>query len=99
MDVYTCIAGFVEAGETLEQCVAREIREEASIEVHNIRYAASQSWPFPDQLMVAFTCDWLSGDPTPDGKEISDLRWFARDELPAIPPKGSVAYRLIMGEV
>jgi NAD+ diphosphatase len=99
MDVYTCIAGFVEAGETLEQCVAREIRDEAAIEVHNIRYMASQSWPFPDQLMIAFSCDWLTGEPTPDGTEISDLRWFARDSLPAIPPKGSVAHRLIMGEM
>jgi NAD+ diphosphatase len=99
MNVYTCIAGFVEAGETLEQCVVREIWEEAAIEVHNIRFVASQSWPFPDQLMVAFACDWLSGEPTPDGKEIADLRWFTRDALPAIPPKGSVSHRLITGEV
>jgi NAD+ diphosphatase len=98
-DVYTCIAGFVEAGETLEACVAREIREEAAIEVTNIRYLACQAWPFPDQLMCGFSCDWKSGTPTPDGVEIADLRWFARDALPAIPPPGSISHRLIMGEI
>jgi NAD+ diphosphatase len=97
--VYTCIAGFVEQGETLEECVAREIREEAGIEVKNIRYAESQSWPFPDQLMLAFKADWASGIPTPDGKEINDLQWFSRDNLPDIPPPGSVSNRLITGGI
>jgi NAD+ diphosphatase len=97
--VYTCIAGFVEQGETLEACVAREIREETSIEVKNIRYVGSQSWPFPDQLMLAFKAEWASGTPTPDHDELDDLQWFTRDSLPDIPPPGSVAHRLITGTI
>jgi NAD+ diphosphatase len=97
--VYTCIAGFVEQGETLEACVAREIREETAIEVKNIRYVGSQSWPFPDQLMLAFKAEWASGIPTPDHNELDDVQWWTRDNLPDIPPPGSVAYRLITGSI
>jgi NAD+ diphosphatase len=97
--VYTCIAGFVEQGETLEACVAREIREETGIEVKIIRYAGSQSWPFPDQLMLAFKADWASGTPTPDHNELDDVQWWTRDNLPSIPPPGSVAYKLITGAI
>jgi NAD+ diphosphatase len=95
-NVFTCLAGFVEQGETIEQCVVREIREETGIEIKNLRYVGSQSWPFPDQLMLAFKADWASGEPTPDKTEIAELRWFKQDALPSIPPRGSVAYRLIM---
>jgi NAD+ diphosphatase len=97
--VYTCIAGFVEQGETLEACVAREIREETAIEVKNIRYVGSQSWPFPDQLMLAFKAEWASGTPVPDYDELDDLQWFTRDNLPDIPLPGSVAYKLITGAI
>jgi NAD+ diphosphatase len=89
------IAGYVEAGETLEETVVRETREEAGIEIRDIRYARSQSWPFPDSLMVAFNADWASGEARPDGDEITELRWCSPDELPDIPPKGSVARWLI----
>jgi NAD+ diphosphatase len=98
-NVYTCLAGFVEQGETIEDTVRREVREEASIEITNLRYAGSQSWPFPDQLMLAFRADWKSGVPEPDKKEIEDLKWFSPDNLPPIPPMGSVAWRLITDKI
>ena len=96
-DIYTCLAGYVEAGETLENCVAREIKEETGIEVTNIRYITSQSWPFPDQLMLGFRADWKSGDICIQESEISDARWFSKDALPEIPKPGSLAYKLITG--
>jgi NAD+ diphosphatase len=89
------IAGFVEAGETLEETVIRESREEAGVEIRDLRYVGSQSWPFPDSLMVAFNAEWASGEARPDGFEITELRWCLPSELPEIPPKGSVARRLI----
>ena len=96
-DVYTCLAGYVEAGENLESCVAREIKEETGIEVTNIRYVTSQSWPFPDQLMFGFRADWKSGGIIIQQSEISDARWFEKDALPEIPQPGSLAYKLITG--
>jgi NAD+ diphosphatase len=98
-NVYTCIAGFVEQGESIEEAVHREVLEETGVLVQNVRYVASQSWPFPNQLMLAFRADWKSGEIRADKKEISDLKWFPRDKLPDIPPPGSVAWRLIMGEI
>lgn len=89
------IAGFVEAGESVEDCLRRELREEAGIEVRDVRYRRSQPWPFPDSLMLAFTAEWASGEARPDGGEIGELRWCSPDELPEIPPPGSVARRLI----
>ena len=93
--VYSLIAGFVEAGETLEEAVAREINEEVGIEVENIRYFASQPWPFPDSLMIGFTADWKSGEIVPDNIEISDAGWFDPGNLPRLPGKGSIALRII----
>ncbi|MDP2790750.1 MAG: NAD(+) diphosphatase [Rectinemataceae bacterium] len=89
------IAGFVESGETLEETVHREVREEAGIEVDSIEYRTSQPWPFPDSLMVAFTARWVSGEARPDGDEIAELRWCSPSDLPSIPPPGSVARQLI----
>lgn len=89
------IAGFVEAGESVEETAAREVREEAGIEIRDLRYAMSQSWPFPDSLMLAFTAEWASGEPRPDGDEITELRWCLASELPDVPPPGSVARKLI----
>jgi NAD+ diphosphatase len=89
------IAGFVEAGETLEEAARRESREEAGIEIRDLRYVKSQSWPFPDSLMVAFSAQWASGEARPDGVEIGELRWCLSSELPDIPPKGSVARYLL----
>jgi NAD+ diphosphatase len=89
------IAGFVEAGETAEETAVRESREEAGIEIRGLRYRRSQSWPFPDSLMLAFTAEWASGEPRPDGREIDELRWCGSDDVPGIPATGSVARSLI----
>lgn len=94
-NMYSVLAGFVEAGETFEDSIMREIKEEANIEVKNIRYFGSQPWPFPDSLMVGFTAEYASGDLKPDGVEIVDLKWFKPEEIPAIPGKWSIARRLI----
>ena len=96
--IYACIAGFVEAGETIEHAVAREVKEETGIDIQDIRYVASQSWPYPDQLMLAFRAEYAGGDIQVQDEELHEARWFRRDALPATPPPGSVAYRLISGE-
>jgi NAD+ diphosphatase len=93
--IYSLIAGFNEAGETLEETVVREIKEEVNIEVKNIRYVTSQSWPFPNSLMLGFTARYAGGTVKPDGVEIEDARWFDRDNMPSIPDKGSVSRQLI----
>ena len=98
-DVFACLAGFLEHGETLEACVAREVREETGLEVHRIRYAGSQSWPFPDQFMVAFRAEWKSGEIRVDPSEILEARWFDRNDLPATPQRGTVAWRLIYDQI
>jgi NAD+ diphosphatase len=92
---FSTLAGFVEIGETLEQTVAREIREEVGIEVAGVRYFGSQPWPFPHSLMVGFTATWAGGDIRPDEKEILEAQWFRADALPPIPPRLSIARRLI----
>lgn len=94
--LYTVLAGFVEAGESFEQCLHREIYEEVGIRVTNITYFASQCWPFPSQLMAAYTCEFESGEITVDNSELLDAKWFHRDNLPQmLPVEGSVAWRLI----
>ncbi len=92
---YSVLAGFVEPGETLEECVKREVKEEVGIEVKNIKYFDSQPWPFPDSLMIGFTAEYESGEIKPDKKEIVDVGWFKRDEIPGIPSSISIARRLI----
>jgi NAD+ diphosphatase len=94
-DLRTVIAGFVEPGESLEECVRREIREEVGIEVKNIRYFASQPWPFPDSLMVAFIAEYGGGEIKVDGEEIVEAGWYSAENLPTIPGKISVARKLI----
>jgi len=93
--MYSCVAGFVEAGETLEEAVAREVAEEVGVTVGTPVYLASQAWPFPHALMLAFLVPWESGEPVPDGEEIVDAQWFSRDHLPELPPGISVARRLV----
>lgn len=96
-DVFTCLAGYIEQGESAEEAVAREIKEEVGLEVSDIRYITSQSWPFPDQLMMAFKARYKSGDIAIQESEIQEVAWFSRNNLPAIPKAGSVAHKLIMG--
>ena len=93
--MHSLIAGFVEAGERLEETVAREVREEVGIEVCDVRYVASQPWPFPDSLMLGFRASHSGGEIRPDGMEIGEAGWFSRESLPDIPPPGSVARALI----
>lgn len=92
---YGLIAGFVETGETLEQCVAREVMEETSLTVKNIRYIGSQSWPFPSSLMLAFTAEYAGGDIRLADGELACARFFTPDTLPQLPPPPSIARALI----
>jgi len=92
---YSVLAGFVEPGETLEQCVEREILEEVGIHVKNIRYFGSQPWPYPDSLMVAFTAEYAGGEIKTDDAEIADAGWFSADNMPVIPSSVSIARHLI----
>jgi len=93
--VYSHISGFNEAGETLEETVVREIKEEVDIKVRDIVYIKSQSWPFPNSLMLGFKARYLSGTVKPDGTEIEDAGWFTKDNLPQLPGEGSLSRFLI----
>lgn len=93
--LYTVLAGFVEAGEDLEQCVKREVFEETGILVCNIEYVASQPWPFPHSLMMGFIADYESGEIKVQADELVDAAFFAADQLPRLPPHGTIARKLI----
>ncbi len=94
-DYYGLVAGFVETGETIEACVAREVMEETGIKIRNIRYFGSQPWPYPRNLMVGFTAEYAGGELRLQESEIRKGGWFKRDALPEIPGKVSLARRLI----
>jgi len=102
--MYSCLAGFVEPGESLEEAVAREVFEEAGVSIRNPRYVASQPWPFPSSLMLGFLAEHAGGEPDARDDELEDARWFTRDELAAavagegdvhVPPPLAIARTLI----
>jgi len=93
--MFSLLAGFVDPGETLEQTVEREVREEVGIEIRDLRYISSQPWPFPNSLMAGFRANYRSGEIAVDGKEIEQAGWFSRGALPEIPRPGTVARLLI----
>ena len=94
-EMYGLVAGFVETGETLEECVKREVAEEVGLEISNIRYFGSQPWPYPCGIMIGFTADYVSGKVHVQEEELSNAGWFNRNQLPPIPDKMSIARRLI----
>lgn len=93
--MWSLVAGFVEPGESFEDCVRREVLEEVGIVVRVDGYEGSQPWPFPDQLMLGFSARWESGELCPDGKEIAEAGWFGPEDHPPIPNTGSLSRRLI----
>ena len=93
--MFSCLAGFVEPGESLESAVVREVREEVGITVRDPRYFGSQPWPFPHSLMIGFRAEYESGEIVCDPTEIAEAAWFRRDEIPMVPPPISIARKLI----
>lgn len=93
--MFSALAGFVEAGESVEETLRREVREEVGVEVANLRYFGSQSWPFPHSLMLAYVCDYAGGEITPQPGEIEAAAWFDVAALPTIPMPASIAGRMI----
>jgi NAD+ diphosphatase len=96
---YSALAGFVEPGESLEEAVAREVREESGVRVADVRYRSSQPWPFPTSLMLGFTARWAGGDPAVRDRELEDVGWFTRAAIVGgdvlLPPPTAIARRLI----
>ncbi len=89
------LAGFVEPGESIEETVHREVREEVGLEVENLKYFGSQPWPFPNSLMIGLTADYAGGELTPEPGEIEAADWYRAEELPELPPRVSIARRMI----
>ena len=92
---WSILAGFVEPGESLEECVRREVKEEVGLALGEITYAGSQPWPFPHQLMVGFQAQYAAGEVAPDGTELERAAWFTRDTLPDLPPPVSLSRQMI----
>jgi NAD+ diphosphatase len=93
--MYSVLAGFVEPGESIEETIDREIREEVGVDVTNVRYFGSQPWPFPNSLMIGFTADYAGGELRKDPEEIEDAGWYSVDNLPILPPRVSIARAMI----
>ena len=94
-DMYSTLAGFIEAGENAEEALIREVKEEVNVEIANIKYFSSQSWPFPAQLMLGYFCQYKKGEIILNDAELEDARWFNIKELPIIPPDASISGQLI----
>ena len=94
-DLYSVVAGFVEVGETFEDCVVREVYEETGLTVKNIKYFGNQPWPFPNSLMIGFTAEYASGEIEVDGKEIGSANFYTASDMPLIPDSISIARKLI----
>lgn len=92
---YSLAAGFLNLGESLEDCAAREVKEETGIEICDITYVGSQSWPFPSQIMTGFVATYAGGELVVDYQELEDARWFPLSNLPTLPPTRSIARRII----
>ncbi|MCV6613334.1 MAG: NAD(+) diphosphatase [Cellvibrionaceae bacterium] len=92
---FTCLAGFVEAGESAEQCARREVREEVGVEIVGLQYWGSQAWPFPGQLMLAFMADYAGGEICPEPEEIAEAHWYHYRDLPLVPPSETISGQLI----
>ena len=94
-NMYSTLAGFIEAGENAEEALIREVKEEVNVEVSEIKYYSSQSWPFPAQLMLGYFCKYKAGEIILNDDELEDARWFNIKELPIIPPDASISGQLI----
>tara|TARA_B100001142_G_scaffold54685_1_gene53098 strand:- start:698 stop:1525 length:828 start_codon:yes stop_codon:yes gene_type:complete len=94
-NMYSTLAGFIEAGENAEEALIREVKEEVNVEITNIKYFSSQSWPFPAQLMLGYFCQYKKGEIILNDAELEDARWFNIKELPIIPPDASISGQLI----
>ena len=92
---YSLVAGFLDFGESLEECAIREVREETGIEICNVRYVGSQNWPFPAQLMAGFVAEYAAGEICVDPHELEDARWFTPETLPDLPARRSIARWII----
>ena len=93
--MYSTLAGFVESGESVEQTVHREVLEEVGLQVKKLQYFGSQSWPFPNSLMLGFHAEYQSGEIVCQAGEIADAQWFTKDSLPQTPPKTAISGWLI----
>ena len=92
---FSTLAGFIEPGESAEECLHREVKEEVNLEVAQLRYLGSQSWPFPNSLMLGFHAEYLSGEIVPQPGEIEEAHWWSVDDLPRLPPRGTISRWLV----